>query len=97
MTARDYLTLGDWKEERTIVSFPGRDSETPVSVLARTLEKARAGHIKQVAVVIVLDDDEESTSCDYSAGKLSMLLYGCESLRIGINDQMRDAWEPTED
>ena len=86
-----------WKAERKIVTFPVKGSQTPEVVLVRTLEKARAGHIKQLAVVIVWDDEGESVAADWSEGKLSSLLFAAASLRIVVEDNMRSNWIDTEE
>ena len=62
--------MSDWQRERKIVRLPGARL-TAETVLASTLEKARAGHVKSVVVVIQWDDD--TYDCDWSQQKISEL------------------------
>jgi len=61
--------------------MPGSKNATPEVVLARTLEKAKAGLIKGVIVAIVWDDD--GVSSDHSTMKVSQSLL---ALRVAQDD-----------
>lgn len=84
----------DWKKQRKLIALPGK-SESPELVLARTLEKARAGYIKSVAIAIVWNDDENSGSVesDWSTGSLRDLLYSIEHLKLDCYAMMEGRFD----
>ena len=84
--------MGDWKEQRKIVALPLPKCDTPEVVLARTLEKARAGHIRSVAICIVWEEGGVDT--DFSNGKLSELAFSIKALDMDLQDMMRENTEP---
>lgn len=69
---------------RKIVSIPGRNV-SPEVVLHRTLEKL--DRIKSVAVVIEWDD--ESYACDWSATTLSALRMAAHALDGDVFNEMQ--------
>lgn len=71
----------DWKRERKIVAMPTKEAHTPEMVLARTFEKAKAGHIKGVVIGIVWKDG--AVSSDFSTLKMGDALF---ALRVAHQD-----------
>ena len=68
------------------------DAETPELVLARTLEKAKAGYIKSVVIGIVWDDD--SVAADWSFGKLGQMLLALRVAETSLDDTIREMRDP---
>ena len=62
--------VNPWRKQRKIARLPGAVL-SPEVALASTLEKARAGKIK--AVVIVIQWGDETMDCEWSSMKVSEL------------------------
>ena len=77
-----------WRSERKIVTLPTKESHTPEVILARTLEKARAGKIRDVVVAIVWKDG--AVSSDWSNMKLSDVFYALHISQLEIDEQILD-------
>jgi hypothetical protein len=80
--------MSDWRSERKIVAMPGVESATPEVILARTLEKARAGHIRGVVVGIVWNDG--SVGSDHSALKMGDALFALHIARRDLDAYIVD-------
>jgi len=87
------INVSDWRTQRKIVTMPMGEANTPEVVLARTLEKAVAGHIRGIVVSILWDD--ESTGSDFSYLNPRDALYITKSSQLWIEDWMRS--DETED
>lgn len=77
-----------WQRARKIAHLPGTDI-TPELVLARTLEKAKAGHIKNVCIYVQWTD--ESVDFDYCTMKQSDLAFMTIAMLMETMDEMRAA------
>jgi hypothetical protein len=73
--------MSSWRSQRKIVTLPGAENHTPEVVLARTLEKARAGLLEGVVVAIAWKDG--GASSDRSTMKVSSAAY---ALRVAEHD-----------
>lgn len=78
--------IDPWRRARKLAHLPGTDI-TPELVLARTLEKAKAGHIKRVCVYIQWTD--ESTDFDWSTMKQSDLAFMAVAMQLLVMEEMR--------
>lgn len=78
-----------WLARRKVVTFPGQKSCNPVNVLARTLDKARAGEIKSVSVVIEWNDG--TVQCDWSLTQVSILLMMAKMLEVSATRMLLSA------
>lgn len=81
--------MASWRTQRKIVSMPGAASATPEAILARTLEKARAGHIKGVVVGIVWNDG--SAGSDHSAMNIGDALFALRIADRDVTSYIREA------
>ncbi len=86
-----------WRSQRKIVTMPGSRSTTPEVVLARTLEKARAGHIKGILIGIIWEDG--GCSSDFSVMKVSEAIYALRVVSKDIDDIIfaEDNLKPVDD
>ncbi len=73
--------MSEFRKQRKIVTMPGSQNQTAEVVLARTLEKVRAGLID--GVVIAIDWKNGDASSDMSSMKVSDALY---ALRVAQHD-----------
>lgn len=81
--------MSSWRSERKLVTMPVEGSATPEVVLARTFEKAKAGHIKAVVIGIVWKDG--SVSSDHSKLKMGDALF---ALRVASQDLDDEIFDP---
>jgi len=87
--------MGSRGRDRKILTYPSRESETPINVLARTLEKSSGGVVSGVLVAIEWDDG--SVSVDYSSMTMSRLSWLETNARILIDQHLIEGIEYGDD
>lgn len=67
-----------------------KGGHTPEVVLSQALEQVRDGRVSTVIVGLIHPDG--SVSSDWSQTKLSIVSYCLHTLRLILEDEMREAW-----